>query len=159
MNLVAAGCAPRSVLPHICGASLHVCRKKSRGLRPIAYGEVLRHLTSKCLFSAARLVAFCSKILLLPLQLCMSVKGGFEVVIHSVSHLMSSVPPDQCWVLLLELDDIVHHYVTTTIVISFAGYAPNFNKRYFFGEKASFTSYYSYVHWCYIAASFCLILR
>ena len=69
------------------------------GLCPIAVGEVLRRLTSKCLSCAVRSAAFAH---LAPLQLGVNVKGGCEAVIHSVSQLMSSGQPDQQWVLLLD---------------------------------------------------------
>ena len=53
VNHLCAGKAPQAVIPYLCGASLLPCKKKDRGLRPIAVGEVLRRLTSKC---AARAV-------------------------------------------------------------------------------------------------------
>ena len=68
-------------------------------LRPIAVGEVLRRLTSKCLSFAVRSAAFAH---LAPLQLGVNVKGSCEAVIHSVSQLMSSGQPDQQRVLLLD---------------------------------------------------------
>ena len=57
VRLLAAGCAPQEVIPHLCGATLLACVKKSGGLRPIAVGEVLRRLTSKCLSRAVQEVA------------------------------------------------------------------------------------------------------
>ena len=47
VNLLCAGNVPPSVVPHLCGALLLPCLKKSGGLHPIAIGEVLCHLTSK----------------------------------------------------------------------------------------------------------------
>ena len=100
VNLLVKGCTPLLLPgPHLCGASLLVCHKKNGGLRPIAVGEVLRRLTSKCLSFAVHSVAFSR---LAPLQLGVNVKGGYEAVIHSVSQLMSSGQPDQQWVLLLD---------------------------------------------------------
>ena len=55
-QLLAKGRTPPFVIPHLCGASLLACHKNG-GLRPIAVGEVLRRLTSKCLSFAARSAA------------------------------------------------------------------------------------------------------
>ena len=77
--------------------------QEERGLRSIAVGEVLHCLTSKCLSFAAHSAAFSH---LARLQLGVSVKGGCEVVIHSVSQLMSSSQPDQQWVLLLNFTNV-----------------------------------------------------
>ena len=98
VNLLASGRTPQSVLPHFCGASLLACKKKNGGLRPIAVGEVLRRLVSKCLAQAVRSSALS---VLAPLQLGVNVKGGCEAIIHAVSHLMNS-PSNQRWILLLD---------------------------------------------------------
>ncbi len=103
VNLLAAGRAPPSVLPHLCGATLLASPKKSGGHRPIAVGEVMRRLTSKCLASTSRSSAISS---LTPLQLGVGVKGGCEAIIHSTSHLLSSSnDPDQCWCLFLDFSN------------------------------------------------------
>ena len=92
VNLLAAGRAFPSVLPHLCGAT--------GGHRPIAVREVLCQLTSKCLASASRLSAISS---LTSLQLGVGVKGGCEAIIHTTLHLLSSNDdPDQCWCLFLD---------------------------------------------------------
>ena len=44
---------PLSVTPHLCGATLLASKKPNGGHRPIAVGEVLRHLVSKCLATLA----------------------------------------------------------------------------------------------------------
>ena len=49
INLLAAGQVPSSIRPYLCGATLLACKKKNGGLHPIAVGEVLRRLVSKCL--------------------------------------------------------------------------------------------------------------
>ena len=54
VNLLAAGRAPPEVASFLCGATLLAVKKKSGGLRPIAVGEVLRRLTSKCLSKGHR---------------------------------------------------------------------------------------------------------
>ena len=71
VNLLAAGKTPPSILPHLCGATLLTCKKKNGGLRPIAVGEVLRRLMSKCLALAVRPAS-----VLAPVQLGVNVKGG-----------------------------------------------------------------------------------
>ena len=48
------GRTPPTICPHLCGATLLASIKKSGGLRPIAVGETLRHMTSKCLAASAR---------------------------------------------------------------------------------------------------------
>ena len=40
------------MVPHLCGAILFASKKTNGGLRPIAVGEVLRRLTSKCVSRA-----------------------------------------------------------------------------------------------------------
>ena len=103
INLLAAGKAPPSVLPHLCGATLLASRKKSGGHRPIAVGEVLRRLTSKCLASASRHSAIST---LTPLQLGVGVRGGCEAIIHATSHLVSSPSSsNQRWCLFLDFSN------------------------------------------------------
>ncbi len=104
VNLLAAGQAPPSIKPFLCGASLLASRKKSGGHRPIAVGEVLRRLVSKCLASQVRQSAIS---ILAPLQLGVSVQGGCEAIVHAVSQAMSSLPDERHWTLLLDFS--VHH--------------------------------------------------
>ena len=54
VNLLAAGGAPPEIASYLCGATLLAVKKKNGGLRPIAVGEVLRRLTSKCLSRAVQ---------------------------------------------------------------------------------------------------------
>ena len=49
VNQLIEGLAPPPVVPHLCGATLLAIKKKGGGHCPIAVGEVLRRLTSKCL--------------------------------------------------------------------------------------------------------------
>ncbi len=102
MHILASGRAPPFILPHLCGATLIPIRKKSGGLRPIAIGETLRRLTSKCLAFSARISA---RSRFLPSQLGVGVKGGCEAIIHSVSRHFSSAPTDKCWTLLLDFSN------------------------------------------------------
>ena len=57
VNLLCAGKVPEGVIPHLCGASLLPCKKKAGGLRLIAVGEVLRHLTLKCAARSVQCIA------------------------------------------------------------------------------------------------------
>ena len=52
VSLLCTGKSLPDVTPHLCGASLFACKKKDGGLRPIAVGEILRRLTSKCISQA-----------------------------------------------------------------------------------------------------------
>ena len=90
---IGSGLIPSSFAPFLCGASLLASRKKSGGLRPIAIGEVLRHLTSKCLSS---LVLPQVKQLLPPYQVRVGCRNGLEALIHSLKIIQSSpsVPPN-----------------------------------------------------------------
>ena len=104
VHVMSAGNIPSEVIPHLCGATLLANRKKDGGLRPIAVGEVLRRLTSKCL---ARHVQEDAIHTLAPLQLGVGVKGGCEAIIHSVANIHEdiSIPHDQRWTLLLDFSN------------------------------------------------------
>ena len=75
VNLLCASRAPSEVVPHLCGATWLASCKKGGGYRPIAVGEVLRRLTSKCLSCAALPDILRS---LTPLQVGVGVKAGCE---------------------------------------------------------------------------------
>ena len=66
--------------------------KKGSGFRPIAVGEILRHLVSKaCCFSA------CSSLpdLLLPFgQVDVGISGGLEASVHSLHTILSTLGSD-----------------------------------------------------------------
>ena len=104
VRLLCAGRAPVEVVPHLCGATLLPCQKKGGGLRPIAVGEVLRRLTSKCLSHAVQSEAYST---LTPLQVGVGVKGGCEAIVHSVSKVLEdpSISPDDRWTLLLDFSN------------------------------------------------------
>ena len=91
VSLLCDGRAPPEVIPHLCGASLLACHKKGGGYQPIAVGEVLRRLTSKCLSRCVQSSAFS---VLTPLQVGVGVKLGCEAIVHSVVHTLenSSTP-------------------------------------------------------------------
>ena len=80
LNGMMAGKVPDAVAPYLCGARLHAGKKKDGGLRPIAVGDLLRRLTSKC---AASAVSDKAKALLSPHQLGVGVQHGCESIIHA----------------------------------------------------------------------------
>ena len=104
VNLLCAGKAPHDVVPYLCGASLLPCKKKDGGLRPIAVGEVLRRLTSKC---AARAVLPDALQILSPLQVGVGLPTGCEAILHSVMnvHKNPCIPPDQRFTLLVDFSN------------------------------------------------------
>ena len=86
----AKGNTPQDVIPYFCGATLIASLKKNGGVRPIAVGEVLRRLVSKCLMSVILPQAIKC---LSPVQLGVGVPGGSESIIHAVDlHLSSNNP-------------------------------------------------------------------
>lgn len=54
VSLLGRGEAPPEIGPFLAGASLLALAKNDNGVRPIAVGETLRCLTSKCLCAAAK---------------------------------------------------------------------------------------------------------
>ena len=104
IQLLCAGHGPPDIIPHLCGATLLASKKKGGGLRPIAVGEVLRRLTSKCLSHLARSEAIKT---LSPLQLGVGVRGGCEAIIHAVNsvHRDANTPPGEQWTLLLDFSN------------------------------------------------------
>ena len=104
VNLLSAGCAPRCIIPFLCGASLIACQKKDGGLRPIAIGEVLRRLTSKCV---ARAVQSEAVDILSPLQVGVGIPAGCEAIVHSLASLLnnSSILPESRCVLLVDFSN------------------------------------------------------
>ena len=79
VSLLSSGAVPVEVVPHLCGANLLALKKKNGGLRPIAIGEVLRRLVSKCLSFAVRSVVLD---VLPPLQVGVGLPGGAEAIVH-----------------------------------------------------------------------------
>ena len=104
VNLLAADLAPREVIPHLCGAFFLAMKKKGVGHRPIAVGEVLRRLTSKCLSTAVRAEVIR---ILTPLQVGVGVREGCEAIIHSVARTLEreDLAPDSRWILLLDFSN------------------------------------------------------
>ena len=104
INLLCAGATPPAVSPHLCGASLFPCKKKDGGLRPIAVGEVLRRLTSKCVAKAVQSEALR---VLAPLQVGVGVPAGCEAIVHSMADVLedSSIPPEGRFTLLVDFSN------------------------------------------------------
>ena len=101
VSLLCSGSAPPEVTPHLCGATLLAPRKKDGGVRPIAVGEVLRRLVSKCLSSvAAPLVST----ILPPHQVGVGTPGGAEAIVHSLQLLRANplISDSDKWVLLVD---------------------------------------------------------
>ena len=85
INLMAKGGVPDAVAPFLCGANLFGAVKKDGGVRPIAVGNLLRRITSKCFSFATsdRAAAFLG-----PLQLGVGIRGGLEAIIHAVRQVV-----------------------------------------------------------------------
>ena len=81
VNICAAGKVPVQVAPFLAGARLFAVNKKDGGKRPIAAGNLIRRLTSKCCNTcmAEKAVALFG-----PLQLGVGVRGGLEAIVHAV---------------------------------------------------------------------------
>ena len=79
VNLMCAGKVPQAVVPYLCGVTLLASKKRDGGLRPIAVGEVLHCLSSKCISKAVRSEAL---EVLTPLQVGVGVQAGCESIVH-----------------------------------------------------------------------------
>ena len=73
-NHMVAGLAPRELAPFIAGAPLMALNKQGGGLRPIAIGETIRRLVSKCCCEAT---AEDCKVLFGPLQAARKLAAEF----------------------------------------------------------------------------------
>ena len=104
INCLCSGKAPLDVVPHLCGAILFASKKKNSDLRPIAVGEVLHRLTSKCV---SRAVCGDAVKFLTPLQLGVGVSVGCEAIIHAVTSVQEdpTIQPDDRWTLLLDFSN------------------------------------------------------
>ena len=104
INLLCAGKVPPDVIPYLCGALLLPCLKKNGGLCPIAVGEVLRCLTSKCVTRAVLPEAIN---ILSPLQVGVGLPGVCEAIVHSVVDVLEdhSIPPDHKHILMVDFSN------------------------------------------------------
>jgi hypothetical protein len=101
-NLLSQGKASPDIQPCLCGGKLFVAKKKCGGHRPIAVGEVLRRLVSKCMaFQVAPEAAELQK----PLQLSVGVPGGCEAIIHAVNAIFydTNIPLEDKWILQVNM--------------------------------------------------------
>ena len=83
-NHLVAGLAPTELAPYIAGAPLMALNKPDGGLRPIAIGETIRRLVSKCCCEATSEDA---KRIFGSLQVGVATQGGGEAAIHAVRRL------------------------------------------------------------------------
>ena len=106
VNLLSQGKVPAEIVPHLCGALLLGTRKKSAGggIRPIAVGEVMRRLVSKCLAQSVRQSAHSH---LSPLQLGVGTSNGAEAIVHAVRSVLQSdsFPNSNKYVLQLDFSN------------------------------------------------------
>ena len=87
-----AGAVLPTVAPYLASGRLHAAKKKDRGVRPIAVGNLLRRLVSKAVVEKAAG-------LLSPLQV--GVPGGYEAIIHAVRHIIQE--QEQLFILQADL--------------------------------------------------------
>ena len=104
INLLCSGLAPSVVIPHQCGAFLLAVKKKGGSLQPIAVGEVLRRLVSKCI---SRVVNREASDALSPLQVGVGVPLGCESVVHAMNSVQDDphIPSGAKWSLLLDFSN------------------------------------------------------
>ena len=100
VNIMSAGDVPDLVAPYLSGARMQAGLKKDGGLRPIAVGNLLRRLTSKCSMAG---VVEKAVTMLSPHQLGVGVNGGLEAVIHAVIELVEEADEE---LMLLQVDFI-----------------------------------------------------
>jgi hypothetical protein len=84
VNLLITGKVLNSISPFLAGATLSALEKKGGGVRPLACGNLLRRLTSKCICNVTkdRFKAHLS-----PHQVGVAVPGGAEIIVHEARNL------------------------------------------------------------------------
>ena len=101
INFFAAGKAPATIAPYLCGGNLFAALKKSGGHRPIAVGETVRRWTAKCVAkkATAETASYLS-----PLQLGVGVRGGAEAIIHAANAIYhdDNIADDNKWTLQVD---------------------------------------------------------
>ena len=90
-NHMVAGRAPSELAPFIAGAPLMALVKEGGGLRPIAIGETIRRLVSKCCCEATTEDA---KVIFGPLQVGVATQGGAEASVHAARKLAKEFGED-----------------------------------------------------------------
>ena len=104
VNTMAAGKVRKEVVPYLFGGNLFAIIKKTGGHRPVAVGDVLRRLTSKCI---AYEVSGRAAQQLRPLQFGVGVRGGCEAVVHATRATLASetITHEQKWTLQVDLEN------------------------------------------------------
>jgi hypothetical protein len=97
VNTVLAGLCPPSVAPFFFGGRLIALKKKAGGIRPIAIGNTLRRLVSKCAssYGIGSLTEYFH-----PHQLGVGIPCGCEAAVHSARRYLSSMPEGHAFVKL-----------------------------------------------------------
>ena len=104
VNTMTAGNIPTEVTPYICGGNLFASIKKNGGHRPVAVGDILRRLTSKCVAYATSGRA---AQILRPQQFGVGVRGGCEGVVHATRATLEDpdIPHDEKFTLQVDFDN------------------------------------------------------
>ena len=84
--MLSRGDAPSCIRPFLNGASLVALPKNNGGLRPIAVGEVLRRLVSKCVLDTMGSEV---RDRLEPIQVGVGTRGGCEATAHAARQWMA----------------------------------------------------------------------
>ena len=87
INLLTSGQAPAAISQYMAGGSLVALRKGTQDIRPIAVGESLRRLTSKCLCS---LIKEDASAFFQPFQFGVALPQGCEKVIHGLRRCLDN---------------------------------------------------------------------
>jgi ubiquitin len=136
VNHFAQGLLPEAVHPCFAGASLSALRKKDGSLRPIAAGEVLRRLTSKCLCAVVKDDAAAK---FAPHQYGVAAKCGTERVIHKTRQTFRRHAMDADFVVFkVDMTNAFNQ-------VSRAAFLERIN--------ADFPKLSRWLHWCYRRAS------
>ena len=89
VNKMLSGTVPDTVMPYLAGANLLAYRKPGGGVRPIAVGETLRRLVSKCAVASVKDEA---RGFFAPTQVGVAVPGGVEAAVLAVSTALTENP-------------------------------------------------------------------
>ena len=87
INVLSSDNVSPVIIPYLCGASLVAIPKKNGGVHPIAVGEVLHRLASKCIL---HLVISEARCYLDPRHVGVGVPIGAEAIIHSICSIFES---------------------------------------------------------------------
>ena len=123
VNAFAAGRMPKALAPYLSGGNLFAALKKSGGHRPIAVGEFLCPLTSKCV---AKKATSDTAEYLAPHQLGVGVKGGTEAAIHAANAIFNDpeVPADRKWVLQVDFANAFNEISRTEMLAAIRRHCP-----------------------------------